>query len=98
MHERLVVIIMEYAIALMEVQSLAAAIEGLDVMLKSADVELLTIERRLGGRLVSVVIKGSVSAVTAALEAGVVAASRLGNVVAKEVIPRPHSEILKFLN
>lgn len=88
---------MEYSIALMEVKSLVAAIEGVDAMLKSADVELISTERRLGGRLVTVVIKGSVSAVTAALEAGTVAANRIGKVVAKEVIARPHPEILKFL-
>lgn len=87
---------MEYSIALMEVQSLTAAIEGLDAMLKTSEVELLATERRLGGRLVTIVVKGSVSAVTAALEAGVVAANSIGKVVAKEVIARPHPEILKF--
>lgn len=89
---------MEYSIALMEVKSLVAAIEGLDAMLKSADVEFVATERRLGGRLVTVVIKGSVSAVTSALEAGIVAANRVGKVVASEVIARPHPEILKFFN
>jgi len=87
---------MEYAIALMEVKSLVAAIEGLDAMLKAADVEFIATERRLGGRLVTVVIRGSVSAVTAALEAGIEAANRVGKVVASEVIARPHREILKF--
>ncbi|MBZ4644542.1 MAG: hypothetical protein PWR27_934 [Petroclostridium sp.] len=89
---------MDYSIALMEVQSLVAAIEGLDAMLKAADVELIATERRLGGRLVTVVIRGSVSAVTAALEAGTAAANRVGRVVASEVIARPHPEIMKFFN
>ncbi|MDF2986388.1 MAG: hypothetical protein K0R50_1898 [Eubacterium sp.] len=88
---------MEYSIALMEVQSLTAAIEGLDAMLKTSEVELMCTERRLGGRLVTIVIKGSISAVTAALESGVTAANRVGKVVAKAVIARPHSEILKFV-
>lgn len=89
---------MGYSIALMEVKSMVAAIEGLDAMLKAADVELVATERRLGGRLVTVVIKGSVSAVNAALEAGVAAAARIGKVVASEVIARPHPEILKLFN
>ena len=89
---------MEYSIALMEVQSLVAAIEGIDAMLKAADVELISTERRLGGRLVTVVIKGSISSVKAALEAGIIAANRIGKVKASEVIARPHPEILKFFN
>lgn len=88
---------MEKAIALLEVQALVAAIEGLDAMLKSADVRLIHIERRLGGRLVTVAVDGEVSAVKAALAAGREAAARVGNVKLCEVIARPHLEILKFL-
>jgi len=88
---------MEFSIALMEVKGFTTAVEGLDAMLKAADVELVATERHLGGRLVTIVVKGNVSAVTAALEAGVEAASRIGKVVSHEVIARPHEEILKFL-
>ena len=85
------------AIALLEVQALVAAIEGLDAMLKAADVRLVHIERRLGGRLVTVVVDGEVSAVTPALQAGVAAAGAVGVVKLSEVIARPHPEILKFI-
>ena len=61
---------MENAIALLEVQALVAAIAGLDAMVKAANVKLIHVEKRLGGRLVTVVVEGSVSDVTAALEAG----------------------------
>ena len=88
---------MEKAIALLEVQAMTAAIEGLDAMLKAADVRLIHVEKRLGGRLVTVVVDGSVSAVTAAAEAGREAAARVGNVKLCEVIARPHLEITKFL-
>jgi microcompartment protein CcmL/EutN len=88
---------MEKAIALLEVQAMAAAIVGLDAMLKSADVRLIHIERRLGGRLVTVAVDGSISAVSAALEAGREAASKVGKVKQSEIIARPHPEILKFL-
>ena len=89
---------MENAIALLEVQAMVTAIVGLDAMVKAADVKLIHTEKRLGGWLVTVVVEGTVSAVTAALEAGVAAASAVGNVKCAEVIARPHSEVMKFLH
>ena len=86
------------AIGFLEVQALTAAIEGLDAMLKSANVRLIHIERRLGGRLVTVVVEGSVSAVKSAVEAGKEAAARIGKVKCCEVIAKPHAEITKFFN
>ena len=85
------------AIALLEVQAMVAAITGLDAMVKAADVKLIHVEKRLGGRLVTVVVEGEVSAVTAALEAGAKAASEVGNVKCREVIARPHPDVMKFL-
>ena len=88
---------MEKAIALLEVQANVAAIAGLDAMVKAANVRLIHVERRLGGRLVTVVVEGTVSDVTAALEAGRIAAAEVGNVKVCEVIARPHPEVMKFL-
>jgi microcompartment protein CcmL/EutN len=88
---------MDKAIAFLEVQAMVTAIAGLDAMVKAADVELIHVEKRLGGRLVTVVVEGTVSAVTAALEAGRAAAAEVGNVKLCEVIARPHPEIMKFL-
>ncbi len=88
---------MENAIALLEVQAMVTAIVGLDAMVKAANVKLIHVEKRLGGRLVTVVVEGNVSAVTAALEAGVEAAQAVGKVVCKEVIARPHPDIVKFI-
>ncbi|MBS1305283.1 MAG: BMC domain-containing protein [Christensenellaceae bacterium] len=85
------------AIALLEVQAMVAAIVGLDAMVKAADVKLIHVEKRLGGRLVTVVVEGEVSAVTAALEAGKNAAAEVGNVKVCEVIARPHPDVMKFL-
>ena len=85
------------AIALLEVQAMVAAIAGLDAMVKAADVKLIHVEKRLGGRLVIVVVEGEVSAVRAALDAGSVAASAVGNVKCCEVIARPHPDVMKFL-
>ena len=85
------------AIALLEVQALVAAIAGLDAMVKAANVKLIHVEKRLGGRIVTVVVEGSVSDVTAALEAGKVAAAAVGNVKLAEVIARPHPDVMSFL-
>jgi len=82
---------------LLEVQALVAAIAGLDAMVKAANVKLIHVEKRLGGRLVTVVVEGSVSDVTAALEAGKVAAAAVGNVKLAEVIARPHPDVMSFL-
>ena len=88
---------MDKAIAFLEVQAMVAAIAGLDAMVKAADVTLIHVEKRLGGRLVTVVVEGTVSAVEAALAAGKAAAEQVGNVKLCEVIARPHPEIMKFL-
>ena len=88
---------MEKAIGLLEVQAMVASIAGLDAMLKAANVEFIHVEKRLGGKLVTVVVEGSVSAVTAAVNAGIVAAGKVGKVKLHAVIPRPHPDIMKFL-
>ena len=85
------------AIALLEVQAMVAAITGLDAMVKAADVKLIHVEKRLGGRLVTVVVEGEVSAVIAALDAGEAAAKEVGNVKVCEVIANPHPDVMKFL-
>jgi microcompartment protein CcmL/EutN len=87
----------EKAIALLEVQAMVAAIVGLDAMVKAADVRLIHVEKRLGGRLVTIVVEGTVADVTAAAEAGREAAAQVGNVKLCEVIARPHPEVTKFL-
>ncbi len=85
------------AIALLEVQAMVAAIAGLDAMLKAANVRLIHTEKRLGGCLVTVVVDGTISDVTAAAEAGREAAAQVGKVKLCEVVPNPHPEIAKFL-
>ena len=64
-------------------------------MCKSADVELVTWERKLGGRLVTVVVQGDVSAVTAAVENAV--ANGIVKPVAHAVIASPHEETWRVL-
>ena len=89
---------MEFSLGLVEVSALGNAITMLDEMTKVADVEFVACERKLGGRLVTIVVRGSVSAVTASVEAGKAAAERMNCLKAAEVIARPHPEIFKFLH
>ena len=87
---------MTQALGMIETKGLVAAIEAADAMLKAANVELVGTEK-IGSGLVSVMVRGDVGAVKAAVEAGSAAAERLGEVIATHVIPRPHSDVEKIL-
>jgi len=86
------------AIGLLEISGLVAAIEALDAMVKAADVHIVHTEKRLGGRLVTLIICGKVDAVSAAIEAGGKQASPLGKVYGSEVIASPSEEVKKFFD
>lgn len=86
------------AIGLLEISGLVASIEGADSMLKAANVRLIHSEKRLGGRLVTYIIRGKVDAVKAAVDAGEENAKVLGGIYGKAVIARPHDEIMKFFD
>ena len=89
---------MEYSLGLVEVSALGNAIIMLDDMLKAADVEFVATERKLGGRLVTIVVRGELTSVKASVDAGVARATKDGCLKASQVIARPHHEILKFLH
>ncbi len=84
------------ALGMVETRGLVAAIEASDAMVKAANVVLVGSEK-IGSGLVSVMVRGDVGAVKAAVEAGGAAASALGEVVATHVIPRPHADVEKLL-
>jgi microcompartment protein CcmL/EutN len=84
------------ALGMVETRGLTAAIEAADAMVKSAEVTLIGTEK-IGSGLVSVMVRGDVGAVKAAVEAGSANASRLGELVAVHVIPRPHADVEKIL-
>ena len=86
------------AIGIVEISGLVAAISGLDEMLKAANVNVIHTEKRLGGRLVTFIVTGEVSAVKASVEAGCTGAKKLGDIYGCEVIPRPHAEVMKFFD
>ena len=89
-------IMSQEALGMVETRGLVAAIEAADSMLKAANVVLVGTEK-IGSGLVSVMVRGDVGAVKAAVEAGSNNAARLGELVATHVIPRPHSDVEKVL-
>ena len=84
------------SLGLIETRGLTAAIEAADAMVKAAEVTLVGTEK-IGSGLVSVMVRGDVGAVKAAVEAGAAVAGRLGEVIATHVIPRPHADVEKIL-
>ncbi|MDR0856135.1 MAG: BMC domain-containing protein [Clostridiales bacterium] len=78
-----------------EVPGIVAAVHALDTMTKTANVTLATWERKLGGRLVTLVVEGSVSAVTESIEAA--RANALKAPAATAVIASPHPETVRLV-
>lgn len=85
-----------FAIGLIETQGLTAVIEAIDTACKAANVEVIGREK-LGGGYVTVIIKGDVAAVKAAVEAGKAKVDGLGKLIAAHVIARPSAAILSLL-
>ena len=86
----------QQALGLVETRGLVAAIEAADAMCKAANVELVGTEK-IGSGLVTVMVRGDVGAVKSAVESGTAAASKLGELIATHVIPRPHNDVEKIL-
>ena len=87
-----------FAIGMIETQGLTAVIEAIDTACKAGNVEILGREK-LGGGYITVLIKGDVAAVKAAIEAGreKIESSELGKLIAAHVIPRPSTQVLSLL-
>ena len=84
------------SLGMIETKGLIGAIEAADAMVKSANVQLVGKEA-VGGGLVTVMVRGDVGAVKAAVDAGSCAAEKVGEVVSQHVIPRPHTDVEKIL-
>jgi ethanolamine utilization protein EutM len=85
---------MNEAIGMIETRGFTGNVEATDAMAKAANV---TISRTvaIGGGLITVICKGDVASVKAAVDAGSKAAAKVGELVASHVIARPHDELLK---
>jgi ethanolamine utilization protein EutM len=85
-----------FAVGLIETQGFTAVFEAIDTALKTAAVEVLAREK-LGGGYITVLIKGDVAAVTAAIEAGKAKVEGLGRLIAAHVIASPSEGVLSLL-
>jgi ethanolamine utilization protein EutM len=84
------------ALGMIETKGLVGLIEAADAMLKAANVQMIGWEK-VGSGLVTAFVVGDVAAVKAAVDAGANAASKIGEVVSVQVIPRPHEELSSIL-
>lgn len=80
------------ALGMIETKGLVALIEASDAMVKAAKVTLVGYEK-IGGGLVTAIVRGDVAACQAATDAGAAAAQKVGELVTVHVIPRPHSNV-----
>lgn len=85
---------MSDSIGMIETRGYVGSVEASDAMVKAASVTLVR-QIQIGGGYVTVVVKGDVGSVKAAIEAGSEAAKRVGELVCSHVIARPHPELLK---
>jgi len=81
------------ALGFIELPSLCNAINVLDTMLKTAAIKFVTWEKKLGGRLVTVIVSGSVASVTAAVDA----ATQCYDIKSSLVIAAPHPETWRMV-
>ncbi len=79
---------MSSALGLVETRGQTGLVEATDAMLKAANVSLVK-SIQIGGAYVTVIVKGDVGSVKAAVEAGAAAAQRVGELIASHVIARP---------
>lgn len=84
------------ALGMIETKGFVCMLEAVDSMLKAANVQMLGWDK-VGAGLVTAFVVGDVAAVKAAIDAGADAASKLGEVVSVQVIPRPHEELAGVL-
>ena len=84
----------EAALGMVETKGYTGAIEATDGMAKAANV-VISRSIAIGGGLITVVCRGDVASVKAAVDAGSKAAARVGELVASHVIPRPHDDLVR---
>ncbi len=85
---------MSDSIGLVETKGYVGSVEASDAMVKAANVTLVR-QVQIGGGFVTVVVKGDIGSVKAAVEAGSQAAKRVGELVCSHVVARPHAELLR---
>jgi len=85
---------MSDSIGMVETKGYVGSVEASDAMVKAANVSLVR-QVQIGGGFVTVIVKGDVGSVRAAVDAGSEAAKRVGELVCSHIIARPHAELVK---
>ena len=85
---------MSEAVGMIETKGYVGSVEASDAMVKAANVSLVRTVP-IGGGLITVLVKGDVGSVKAAVDAGSSAASKVGELVSSHMIARPHEDLLK---
>ncbi len=85
---------MNEALGMVETKGYTGSVEASDAMVKAANVSLVKTVQ-IGGGFITVLARGDVGSVKAAVDAGSSAASRVGELVSSHVIARPHEDLLK---
>ena len=85
---------MSDSIGKVETRGYAGSVEASDAMVKAANVSLVR-QVQIGGGFITVIVKGDVGSVKAAVDAGAEAAKRVGELVCSHVIARPHPDLLR---
>lgn len=85
---------MSHALGLIETKGQTGIVEATDAMLKAANVSLVK-SIQIGGAYVTVIVKGDVGSVKAAVEAGAAAAQKTGELIASHVIARPTEGLME---
>ncbi len=85
---------MSESIGMIETKGFTGNVEASDAMVKAANVEIVA-NLKIGGGFLTVVVKGDVGSVKAAVEAGSAAASAVGELVGSTVIARPHAQLVE---
>jgi ethanolamine utilization protein EutM len=85
---------MSEALGMIETKGYVGSVEASDAMVKAANVSLVrTIA--IGGGMITVLARGDVGSVKAAVDAGSKAASKVGELISSHILARPHDDLLK---
>ena len=85
---------MNESIGMVETKGYVGSVEASDAMVKAANVQLVR-QVQIGGGFVTVIVKGDVGSVKAAVDAGAEAAKRVGELICSHIIARPHADLLR---
>ncbi|MGE9291378.1 MAG: BMC domain-containing protein [Puniceicoccales bacterium] len=85
---------MNEALGMIETKGFVGSVESIDAMAKAAGIQLVK-QVPTGGGFLTIIVKGDVGSVKAAVDVGAEAAAKAGELIGANIIARPHPELLK---